>query len=530
MKLPNRRRVPPPRGRDEKQAQSRFCEKERRGRAFRDRIRLHTICYERKGVPVKGIIAQTACGLVEEIFKTIEKVGLSDVGRTCEEICKVVKEGSLEIVSAAISEMDNAVLAAKKERKLDGLTVKERNVPRVFTTSLGELRFKRTYFSLKDAGNIYLVDHLLGIEPNERLSKDLCAQFVQYAASMSMQKAANVTGDLVSRQTVNNKLLSMKEPVTEIERVKNTPSELHVFADEDHVHLRPRKSAFVPLLTVTEGMDTSDPKRHRTINPVHFQGYGMGNEAFIENVTAAIYERYDMDKVNRVCIHADGGNWITKLGDLLPNAVFVMDGFHLEKYFKKLFRLNGAKPYAGAVRKAVKENDFDAFVRYCASIDEKQDDKGRETLTKLINYFQNNWDSIVERLNGSHPGSCTEPLISHVLSERLSRNPLAWSREGLGKMAMLRVFTENGGKVTAEHIRVSRSKKERAKDHNALKNGLEIYSKYAEKQIDEAFGGYHDWSVFENEHTPAGLTCGKLTGTTVLLKACAELQPLNSCA
>ena len=96
-------------------------------------------------------------------------------------------------------------------------------------------------------------------------------------------------------------------------------------------------------------------------------------------------------------------------------------------------------------------------------------------------------------------------------------------------MAMLRIFTENGGRVTAEHVRVSRSRKERAKDHNALRNGLEIYNKYAEKQIAEAFGGYHVCSVFGNAHAPAGLTCGKLTGTTVLLKACAELWYLDYC-
>ena len=479
---------------------------------------------------MKDSIAQTAYGLVEEIFKTIEKVGLSNVGRTAEELFSVVKSGTLDILSAAISEMDASVLAAKKERKLDGLKVKERNVSRTFTTSLGELHYKRTYYSLKYGKNVYLVDHLIGIEPNERLSKELCAQLVQYAASMSMQKAANVTGGLVSRQTVDNKLLAMKAPVTEIERVKNTPSELHIFADEDHVHLRPKKSAFVPLVTVTEGMDVTNEKRHRTISPVHFQGFGMNNEAFIENVTAAIYERYDTDKVKKVCIHADGGNWINRLGDLMPNAVFVMDGFHLEKYFKKLFRLNGAASYSGVISKAVRENDFDSFVRYCSSINEKQDEKGRKALAELVNYFQNNWYPIVERMKGTYPGSCTEPLISHVLSERLSRNPLAWSREGLGKMAMLRIFTENGGKVTADHIRVSRSKAERIKDRNALKNGLEIYNKYAEAQIKESFGGHHDWSVFENEHTPAGLTYGKLTGTTVLLKACAELKPLDPCA
>ena len=113
-------------------------------------------------VSVKEIIAQTAVKLVEEIFKTIEKVGLSNVGKTAEELLNVVKAGTLELVSAAISEMDAAVLSAKKKRKLDGLTVKERNVPRTFTTSLGELHFKRTYFSLRDGTNIYLVDHLIG--------------------------------------------------------------------------------------------------------------------------------------------------------------------------------------------------------------------------------------------------------------------------------------------------------------------------------------------------------------------------------
>ncbi len=105
-----------------------------------------------------------------------------------------------------------------------------------------------------------------------------------------------------------------------------------------------------------------------------------------------------------------------------------------------------------------------------------------------MNFFQNNRDSIVERLNGNYCGSCTEPLVSHVLSDRLSRNPLAWSKESLGKMAMLRVFEENGGKVSANHIRISRSKLERTRDYYALKNGFEIYNKYAEEQIKSFFG------------------------------------------
>ena len=473
---------------------------------------------------MKTIITQITAKVVEEILKIIEENGISDIGNTAESLLSVLKGGALELLSAVIEETDSAVLNAKKERKLDGITVKQRKVPRTVVTSLGELNYKRTYFKIADGSMAYLTDQLIGIEPFERVTKELCAELVQNTASMSMQKAAMVTGAPVSRQTVNNKVLSMKEVVTEVSRVENTPSELHIFADEDHVHLRPRRSAIVPLVTVTEGIDVSNPKRHKTISPVHFQGYGMDNHTFVDNVVAAIYEKYDMEKVERVYIHADGGNWIKSLGNLMPHAIFVMDGFHLEKYFKRLFRLNGAAPYSGIVRKAIREDNFEAFAGYISSISEKQDEKGQENLYELVNYFQNNWDCIVERMNGTHCGSCTEPLISHTLSERLSRNPLAWSKEGLSKMAMLRIFEENGGKVTAEHIRISRNKSDRKKDFNALKNGLEIYNKYAEKQVKSVFGGKHDWSIFEGDNTPAAFSYGKLTGTTILLKACAKLK------
>ena len=64
---------------------------------------------------MKEIIAQTAGRLVEEIFKTIEKVGMSNVGKTAEELFAVLKNGTLEVLAAAIGEMDAAVLSAKKE-------------------------------------------------------------------------------------------------------------------------------------------------------------------------------------------------------------------------------------------------------------------------------------------------------------------------------------------------------------------------------------------------------------------------------
>ncbi len=97
----------------------------------------------------------------------------------------------------------------------------------------------------------------------------------------------------------------------------------------------------------------------------------------------------------------------------------------------------------------------------------------------------------------------------------------------MGKMAMLRIFEENGGKVTANHIRISRSKPERSRDYYELKNGFEIYNKYTEEQIKSSFGGYHNWGVFEKEYFSSGLSSFKVTGTSDLLNAYSRCPSKN---
>lgn len=61
----------------------------------------------------------------------------------------------------------------------------------------------------------------------------------------------------------------------------------------------------------------------------------MDFHVFLDSVIATIYERDDTDKVERVYIHADGVSGIKTFETLMLDAIFVMDGFHIEKYFKK---------------------------------------------------------------------------------------------------------------------------------------------------------------------------------------------------
>ena len=346
------------------------------------------------------IIQQIVVKAVEGIFNTIQEIGLEDVGKAVKALAPVASRMTLEIVEACIEEMDRSlVYAAKAQRKRDGITVKERSVERVVTTELGDLHYRRTYFALPDGTYAYILDHLIGVEAYERFSKELIAEVLEAAAVKSYQSAIDSTKQEMSRQTVHNRLSALDDLAMPVERVEETPETLDIFADEDHVHLTPKGKAIVPLVTITEGMDTSNPKRHKTIHPIHVAAFGMTAEAFRENVNAVLTERYDMDKIKQINIHGDGAPWIEALQQLIPHSRLVLDGYHLEKELRSFLRLEGAKQYASAIRQAMKKEDgYKDFERYCESIFQRQTtENGREKVRNCVTYCANHWRAIVVR-------------------------------------------------------------------------------------------------------------------------------------
>ncbi len=112
------------------------------------------------------------------------------------------------------------------------------------------------------------------------------------------------------------------------------------------------------------------------------------------------------------------------------------------------------------------------------------------------NYCASHWSAIVVRMNRETCGNCTESQVSHVLSDRLSRNPIAWSRDGLNRMTMLVVYTKNGGKVRAENVRIRVNNDAHA---DFSEDGYAKYRDYANKQADEVLKEKYDWSIFEHE-------------------------------
>lgn len=138
----------------------------------------------------------------------------------------------------------------------------------------------------------------------------------------------------------------------------------------------------------------------------------------------------------------------------------------------------------GALRAALKDGNWNAYKKLLADIYALQTGKDRDHCKQVIRYLWNNRQAAHLRYDPDICGSCTESLVSHVLSERLSRTPLAWSERGLKKMVMLVVYCKNGQKVMASDIRASITADEQAQEDLALRGGWSKYNDYMDRQID----------------------------------------------
>lgn len=432
------------------------------------------------------LIIQQIEAYLDKIFK-IHMAGITDLDAAASELKRESDELSRNILRILIDEMNVAFRKDKAARKEMGLVIKEKDRPRCLLTELGEIDFSRDYYYNKRTGHYEApLDRMLSIQKGERIGGAVSAALVTKATEESYGKsAADVTGGIVSRQSVRNAIL--KAPALEKQPDRSEKKQLKtldIYADEDHVHLQKpgkekgRKSKAVPLVTVTEGKTRGSSGRSRTVHPMHFVDEKMDSKSLWASVEGYISRTYDLDDLETIRIHADGGSWIRNGLENFCNVEHVLDGYHLQQRLRSIGRMFPQKNVRSRINEALARNDrirveaiLAGLVRDCKSSEEY------EKIREVQNYLFSNWDAAVNRFKEGVTGSCTEGQVSHVLSERFSRDPMGWSEEGLGKLTKLRVFCKNGGKITRQHFR------------KEYEDG-ESYKEYAGGYLEDMVGRY----------------------------------------
>ena len=470
---------------------------------------------------MEHIVQQKTNDFVNRFKSHFEKRGLYELGDMAKDVKAMTDELGNELMVMVIEDTDKALVEEKAARRVDGIAVHEREVPRTLHTALGDLTYRRTYFSTPE-GMSYLLDELMGVLPYERVDSHVCANLVNASGLMSFGRSADIVADgKISRQTIWRKAMESGEAAVLPLRVKDTPKRIHIFADEDHVHLQDGKSDILPLITICSGKEQISKDRYELTDRIHVNGYGLYAKKHWEYAYAVCDAMFDMKKVKEVFIYGDDAPWIAKSDECFPSAIHILDAQHYRQYMTGILAGEICSQFALKLYGAVKHDKRDVFSMYiCEIIDELmlQMPEGKQRNAKLkavqrnAGYILNNWDSVQNMKRTGSIGSCTEAMVSHVFSERFSRNPMGWSKAGLSKMSMLRVFIKNGGRLTPMDIGVDKLSDN---EKRVVMSRVEKYESLIKAQQAKIFEGFLNWGWFDHER----VTDIAPSGTKVLLDA-----------
>lgn len=421
----------------------------------------------------------------------------------------------LEMIKESLESMDR--MLQKSPVRLKHWVV-EAHSRKQLTTSLGDVVFSKTLFTSKETGKSeYLLDRILGIGPNERITEDAEAKMLEEAVQTSYRrggKAASLMSE-VSSQTVKNKIHQLEFPKKEEKPDRKKEADhLYIDADEDHISLQFREKKgdlresenhqknnclITKLVYVYEGLENEPPKskRHCLVNPYYFCGVnsGEGNLKFWDEIYEYLESHYDLEKVKNIYVNSDGGSWIKAGMKRMEGARHVLDGFHLEKYLTKLtsHMKDSREEAAGELRTTIRSRtkaEFEELVNKLEGYPEAEN--GLKRMEEAREYILSNWTAAKIRLERKEGviGSSTEGHVSHVLSERMSSRPMGWSMTGAAKMAQLRAYYLNGGDML-ELVRYQKEELPKASggENDVLSSAQILVS---EKNRHEELGKYVD--------------------------------------
>lgn len=436
-----------------------------------------------------------------------------DIGSLSTSVVKELFVLGRNILSELIEDLD-------EELRNDSVRLKEWTIvnkqPNSLITRMGTANYDRTCFKNKKNGACaFLADELMGILPHERIASDVETALIEEAVDTSYEKGGSVaidTEDVISKQATMNHVRKFESIPNTSETKKLTEKKkrriLYIEADEDHVALQSGGIVMPRLVYVHEGIEWENFKSNRKkLKNVHiFGGVYAKSEDLWEEVLEYVYENYYWDYIEKIYIAGDGAPWIKQGLGIISKSKFVLDRFHLKKYLKKASaHMDGM--LQKRLKDAVWEANRDETKKLFSEILKKtEEETKKESVKDARKYIFNHWNGIkIYEEDGYDVIGCSaEGHVSHMFSARLSSRPKGWSVDGVDKMARLRIYRKNGGKI------VDLVKKRREKELEEVKK---VEVEFKKKILNRTATGY-----FNNTNIPI-LQSGVKTPIYSLLKA-----------
>lgn len=425
---------------------------------------------------------------IEKIEKATDNF-YEDPGKMAEFVYAIrdtVIDLGLAIIGETFGEMDNFLRQNRNKRQ--DWTIVRRDEAHIMT-SLGNVSYHKTLFKNKiDGRHEYLVDQLMGITPHEKMTEDALASLLQETVESTYRKGGEAVSisDSVSKQTVKNKIHSLRFMPEKKNPEKRDVEYLYIDADEDHVSLqfeekkgdlqtgevKKNNTVLSKLVYVYEGIRNEHPSGGRKVlvNPRYFSGVyegEKGNEALWKEVWGYIQANYDVEKIQKVFITGDGASWIKSGVNVIKKSKFIADRFHTTKYINQICTPTGeaAKELKALLYRGINGKRWDLVEAAIDTAEAEIPGEVPKTFYDAKTFLTNNKKYILDGVSYREKlhGCSAEGHVSHVLSSRLSSRPLGWSRKGVDQMSKLRAFRANGG----DYLQLARYQKREEKPNKA---------------------------------------------------------------
>jgi len=414
---------------------------------------------------------------LSEGIKNLEKVCIDfakDPTKFAEFVSGIRQETNkleLDFIAEYLESRDQDIVNDSRRKELWHVVRKDE---KQLITSLGTVRFHKTLFRHKRTGEYaYLLDKVMHIGDHERMTEDAVTRVLEEAVQSSYRKGgeeACLNEECVSKQTVKKLIHELEFPEEPKPAEKKQVKYLYIDADEDHLSLQFKEhkgdleqsngnknnTLISKLVYVYEGIEPEAPKstRWKLINPHYFSGVYAENDnkKLWQEVTAYIESHYDADSIKKIYLNGDGAGWIKSGKDYLLNTTVVLDEFHIRKYLIKMtnFLMDSAGDARTDLLHIIRDGKKAELKEYCDKLRYYAETAGEKSrIDEGERYFLSNWSGAKERLidRRNIKGCSAEAHVEHVLSRRMSSDPMGWSKKGADRMSHLRAYVFNGGNI-----------------------------------------------------------------------------------
>lgn len=220
-----------------------------------------------------------------------------------------------------------------------------------------------------------------------------------------------------------------------------TPSQLHIIADEKWIHTQNNNKQSVMVKSIVLFQTINN---HKLINK---QIFASLDHSFINECLDYIYNTYDINKIDTIYCLGDGASWIKNLkyNFYFNKDIKVISGLDKFHFKQALHHICQDKQLETILTGYILNNKKNDFKLCCESLINSYPHRADTTHSKM-DYILNNWSNINSLYK--YKLSCPmESQISHNIADLFTSRPKAYSINTIKQLTKIRMLFKNNQNI-----------------------------------------------------------------------------------